>query len=103
MADKILCQLIEAVKTLSPQNPHASPQASTSSSSAKDALKRLYPSVNSKSQQQFDPKVNYVPKKRRANSTPSYPAKTKSRKVSDKPAKPVLKDVILLPSKRRGC
>ena len=60
MADRILCQLIEAVKTISPQ---ASPQASTSSSSAEDALKGLYPSIDAKSQQ-FDPKANYVPKKR---------------------------------------
>jgi hypothetical protein len=91
MADKILSQLIEAVKTINKSN---SPLASNSnaSSSSEDALKGLFPSISpSTSNCQFDPKMNYASKKRK--STSARPAK---RKASE--SKPVLKYVIILPS-----
>ena len=98
MAEGVLDKLIEAVKSLK-DNSSATSEASQNPPSTEAAINRLFPSIGtfrSTAPGRFNPNSNYVPTRGKRNANP---ASTKKKAPAGN-SKPVLKDIILLPSPR---
>ena len=102
MAEGVLDKLIEAVKSLK-DNSSATSEASQNPPSTEAAINRLFPSIGtfrSTAPGRLNPNSNYVPTRRKRNANPASTSSATKKKAPAGNSKPVLKDIILLPSPR---
>ena len=98
----MLDKLIEAVKSLK-DNSSATSEASQNPPSTEAAINRLFPSIGtfrSTAPGRLNPNSNYVPTRRKRNANPGSTSSATKKKAPAGNSKPVLKDIILLPSPR---
>ena len=98
----MLDKLIEAVKSLK-DNSSATSEASQNPPSTEAAINRLFPSIGtfrSTAPGRLNPNSNYVPTRRKRNANPASTSSATKKKAPAGNSKPVLKDIILLPSPR---